>query len=328
MKYLLAALLFFSSHAFAQDYEITETPFNKFVKQPSVVWAVYANDTISFDLPHFSATLLNKIKKGRLKISNVLEPGTQGENHVRLKSKKSADSIFLSDPVLLTDVGEQGISKWVYQKDRIYDQLKSSPFYASQIFYISSGKLKSYVPHLSPTANFITASGIDLGQIRFFTTAINFSYSSSFSSKDKIIYLVQTHRVLEVDFIKQEDKLKETFGRNLIQCLWPSVISNKNRIYLISSGKKITGKEIISGEWTGDAVSVPVYDSDGNVSESKTFYPEISGKSFKKIEITQTWFYNETRNIVFNKIPEIILFANIKDSSGNTELKPAIKIVF
>lgn len=329
MKNLFVVFLLLSSHVFAQDYWIRETPFNKFIKQPFVEWAIAAHDTISFDVPDFSTMLLNKIKKGQLKISDVLEPGTQGEAHVRLKSQNSADSIFLSDPALITDVGEQGISKWIFQKDRIYDQLKSSPFYVSQVFYIAGGKLKSYVPYISPTAaHFVTSTGLELGSIRFFTTAINFSYAFTSSPKDKIIYLTQTRREISFDSIPyQYYRLKETFGKDMIMALWPDIISDKSNMHLVSTGKRINSKEFLKGEWLEPA-PLDIYDSLGNKIGEKNVYPEVMPYAIKRIAITQSWFYNYTWNIVYNKISDIILYAPFTDSSGIMRFQPAVKIVY
>jgi hypothetical protein len=325
MKYLLVVFLFLSSHAFAQDYEIIETPFNKFVKLPSVVWAAYANDTLLTTLPDLRVLLIKQMQADKIKTATSMQAGSKYEINIKYLTYKYSFYDGTTDEMPLFDsIGNPIKIIW---HPPVYETPKGL-LNIAQILYVKNGRLLSTVSHVSPLIDIVNSIGLILGRSEYFATAFNSNPAIASSPKDKIIFLTQTRREIIVDSIKQEDKLKETFGRNLIQCLWPSVISNKSRMYLSGSGKKITGKEIISGKWTGDAVSVPVYDSLGNLSESKTFYPEVSAKSFKKIEITQTWFYNETKNIVFNKIPEIILFANIKDSSGNTELKPAIKIVF
>ena len=325
MKYLLAALLFFSSHAFAQDDEITETPFNKFIKQPSVVWAVYANDTLLTTLPDLRALLIKKMRSDKIKTATAVRAGSSDETGIKyLKYQFSSYDGIIDEIPVFDSAGNLVKTIW---HPPVYETPEGL-LNIAQIMYVKNGRLLSTVNHVSPVIDIVNSTGLILGRSEYFATAFNSNPAFVSSPKDKIIFLTQTRKLIDVDSIKQEDKLKETFGRNLIQCLWPSIISNKGRMYLSGSGKKITGKEIPAGEWTGDAVSVPVYDSIGNISESKTFYSEVSARSFKKIEITQTWFYNTTKNIVFNKIPEIILFANIKDSSGKTELKPAIKIVF
>ena len=64
---------------------------------------------------------------------------------------------------------------------------------------------------------------------------------------------------------------------------------------------------------------------EGNVTSKKIEKYVLSPTIFKKVIINQTWFYNDTKNIFFNKIPDIILYAKF---SGEDDLKPILKISF
>ncbi|MFN0081862.1 MAG: hypothetical protein ACKVOM_05040, partial [Ferruginibacter sp.] len=76
-------------------------------------------------------------------------------------------------------------------------------------------------------------------------------------------------------------------------------------------------------------VSVPVYDSVGNLFGNRLISEEINAGSFDKISITQQWYYNDTKNIVYCLIPEAYLFLKKADKVSSTkDVKPVLKITF
>ena len=117
------------------------------------------------------------------------------------------------------------------------------------------------------------------------------------------------------------------FGHNIIETLWPYIENNKIVLYSVPENKKITLHEINKENLLNlQTVNVPIYDSVGNLSGTKLIVTEIISTIFDRIIITQEWYYNETKNIVFCKIPDAILSIpklNMEDTATHE-----IKIVF
>ena len=199
-----------------------------------------------------------------------------------------------------------------------------------QILFVEKGKLLSYISRVSPLKNIITPSGVRLGQSEYFSTALNLYPSSQKSKKDKIIFLKTTTTTISVDSINKNDRLKETFGHNLIETLWPYIVSKKISLFNVASNQPTTLNQINNNNQLNlETVSVPVYDSLGNLFGSKLISEEITANSFDKISISQQWYYNDTKNIVYCIIPEAYLFLKkTRKKTSGEDLKPSLKINF
>ena len=304
----------------------TPASFNSFTKLATVEWAVRANDTLVCLKPNIRTDLINKTKAK--KILSKLDVWDDS-NEELIITPSSIENILvrlygnhydMDFPTYDSLGNEVKVLKKHIVKDNADGFIN-----IHQKFYIENGKLKSYVSYVSPTKKLVTPQGIDLGTSETFNTAFNKKYNYSPSPKDKIIFLKKTQRELYVDSIKKEDKYKETFGRNMVETLWPYVLANKLKVYAVPTGKLLNAKDINSALIGNPTVEVPVYDMEGNVTSKKIEKYVLSPTIFKKVIINQTWYYNDTKNIFSNKIPEIILYAKF---SGEDDLKPILKISF
>jgi hypothetical protein len=106
--------------------------------------------------------------------------------------------------------------------------------------------------------------------------------------------------------------LKEVYGRNMIEAMWNEIMNDKNEFIDIKSGQKTSAKGLRKYTFPS-SITIPVYDSLGNIMGTKNYNEPLSPYLFQQIEITQNWFYNYSKNIVINNIPDITLFLRSKN---------------
>ncbi len=329
MRALLLFFLVQTSSVLAQNYfPIKKTQLNKFVEESSIEWAIYKNDTLRTDSPDLRDILLRKMINKKIEIFEpIYINGTDDDN-----------KIIYTKPELIYDhlnhggnIGYDRLGNKIFYKAteliELINYLPKGVNNLYQILYIKNRKLLAYISHASPLFDITSPQGTHFGRIEYFSTAINIKPFSSNSSKDKIIFLKKTTTEFYVDSIKKENKLKEMFGHNIIETLWPYIENNKIVLYSVPENKKITLHEINKENLLNlQTVNVPIYDSVGNLSGTKLIVTEIISTIFDRIIITQEWYYNETKNIVFCKIPDAILSIpklNMEDTATHE-----IKIVF
>ena len=247
MKYSLLLLLFVSTKIIAQNEPRIETPFNSFTKLPSVEWAISANDTILFLKPDLRKMLIQKMKAE--KISTALQIWDDTKEEMNIKQSRLDDNLVMmygthwdhEDP-FFDALGNQVKTK----KREIEKDYTEGPLQIHQKYYIEKETLKSYISYVSPIKKIVTPQGIYLGTSETFATSFNKKYNYSPSPKDKIIFLKKTQREIFVDSIKKEHTYKETFGRNMVESLWPYVLANKLKVYSIATGKLLKVEDINS----------------------------------------------------------------------------------
>ena len=324
MKYSLLLLLFVSTKIIAQNEPRIETPFNSFTKLPSVEWAISANDTLICLQPNIRTELINKMKANKILSKFNVWDDSKEELDVTQSKLSEICKMLNGYDFELPIYNETGnviqVKKREIEKDIADGLLK-----IHQKLYIENGKLNSYISYVSPIKKVVSAQGVYLGNSEVFATAFNKKYNYSPSPKDKIIFLTKTERELFVDSIKKENKNRETFGRNMVETLWPYVLANKLKVYSVATGKLLNVKEINSEFIGNPSIIVPMYDSVGNVTSKKIDKYPLMPSIFTKVIINQMWYYNDTKNIFFNKIPHIILYSKFV---GEEELKPILKISF
>lgn len=125
-------------------------------------------------------------------------------------------------------------------------------------------------------------------------------------------------------------QVKQLYEKNLIKTLWTLIRNKKLEMLSPTTNKKLTMDELNDILNTGDKIPVPFYDSTGTITSKGYFYPEeISPTVFKEIQINQQWYYNETKNIVFCRIPEVILFSfTVNNGIAEQKLSPILKLCF
>ena len=332
MRVLLFALIIFSKITFAQNTTRVETPFNSFIKSPNVLWAINANDTIRFEKPNLAAFLVKKMYAGKIKTADsYFENDSKDENNLRYISISECNEIINGnhgedDMPIFDSLGNIiQIKKRKNKFDSISPLIK-----LNQKIYIENNKLLSYISYVSPMKRFITPQGLDLGDGPLFATAINKQYDATSSSNDKVISLGNTTRTFYMDSINNYESCKTTLGRNLIESLWPSIENNKIELYSYPENKKLQFKEMNEKySLNEEQVEVPVFDNNGLKIQTIKAVNESKSNIVDKITITQNWFYNDTKNIVFCKISSaIISFKNINDNTTTNKVSGQIKLVF
>jgi hypothetical protein len=138
--------------------------------------------------------------------------------------------------------------------------------------------------------------------------ALNPKYNTVAGPQDHIIYLGATEKTIYPDSIPFYDRLKETYGRNMIAALWPSIESGRIAVYNLESKVKISKANFIEGDFPGgESIQVPVYNDAGELIGNRTLYQAPKPSGFDRITLTEKWYYDETKNIIIAKIPEAVI---------------------
>ncbi len=329
MRILFLFVCLYSSTLFGQNYYTTQkTNFNKFVEKPNIEWAMYRNDTLQTDKPDLRDMLLTKMREKKIKIFAFEISGNISENNLGIKKANyTTDDLDHAQLIPMFDSLGQEIPSHIQVPT---DPGPSGIVSLHQILYVENGQIKSYISRVSPLKNINTSSGNFLGRTEYFSTALNTNPTSNKSKKDKIIFLKTTTTAIAIDSIDKNNRLKETFGHNLIETIWPYIVSNKISLFTAASNQPTTILKINNNNQLNlETVVVPVYDSLGNLFGTKLISEEITANSFDKIALIQQWYYNDTKNIVYCIIPEAYLFLKTTRKEIPAEdLKPALKITF
>jgi hypothetical protein len=330
MRIILILLCFILNQVKAQHQPIP-TQFDKFINQPSIEWAAYANDTLRFEKTDLNKLLIRRFSKNEIKSSLSVYSSIEEANHISYLLKPQLDSLVLytfgcTMPVLDSNGITVGI-KIKSPEPYIPDTLSLGLTDITQILYIENGKLRSYIPWVSPRIIPIaTSTGISLGNSDYFSSCFNFKYNYQWYNQDKNLFLSHTKRILRVDTVEVENKLKELYGRNLVETLWSYILENKYALYLPENNQKLFADDITTD--LIEKLTVPIYDSLGNATGKFVKQP-INPKIFTAAELEQDWYYDYTRNIVFNKIKALHLYAKKWTPKSNTaKSSPILKIVF
>ncbi len=320
-------IIHFSSSA-QTNSPTSKTNFNKFIEKPSIEWAMYHNDTLQTDSPDLRDILITKMKEKRIKIFAAEIAGNINENNI--SNKKTSYDLAKLDDIQTISIFDSMGNEVATNNTIIKDQGPVGLLNVYQILYVENGKILSYTNRVSPLKNIITPSGVFLGIAEYFSTALNKNQHTQKSKRDKIIFLKSNIITLVIDSINKNDRLKETFGHNVIETLWPYIISNKISVFNVASNHPTTINQINNRNQLNLAtVSVPFYDSLGNLFGHKLIADEIDAGSFNKISITQQWYYNDTKNIIYCHIPEAYLFLKRPaEGSATKDIKPVLKIIF
>ena len=329
MRALLFALIIFSKITFAQNTTRVETPFNSFIKSPNVLWAINANDTIRFEKPNLAALLVKKMYAGEIKTTESLTNDSKQENNLNYKNIEENDRVLGGDTIEIRFHDPYGN---VYEpiKKRNDPDTITGLIEISQKLFIENDKLLSYISYVTPFKRFITPEGVDLGDAAIFSAAFNLNYEANGNSNDKVISLGTTTRTFYMDSMNNYESCKTTLGRNLIESLWPSIENNKIELYSYPENKKLQFKEMNEKySLNEEQVEVPVFDNNRLKIQTIKAVNESKSNIVDKITITQNWFYNDTKNIVFCKISSaIISFKNINDNTTTNKVSGQIKLVF
>jgi hypothetical protein len=328
MKKLFFLFLLLPVHrVFSQD------PFTKFVEKKQVRFATYLVDTFHFSNPNLSLVartlLANGSVKARIPVEQKNErmPGYAGIEDIRARISPNRESkVMDADGNITGTVVEAGDA---LLSSRYFDEQTSDLVEIPQILYIESGQLKSYVPYFSTKYAVFTSWGQKLGISNAFNTGFNKDRSASKRDIKNARMLGATSTTIRLDTIKQENLLKQLYGQNLLEGLWPSIGKKQYQIYRIDSMTRIAFEDLRRGLFS--STSVPIYDEEGKLTDTKVSPIDLEPlhpSAFVSMQLKQNWFYNERKNILFSTITELILHAT-KGAPVNGEqiLTPILKIL-
>ena len=322
-KKLTLIFLFANQILFAQN-KTQPTPFDKFVTKPGIEWAAYASDTVNFTSADLNNLLLKRISKKEIKASKPVESRTDGTDKITYSPLDSIDQAFYGDriDILMDSTGTQ------YFLKRDVPEKDSSNFKrteVTQILYVEKGKLKSYIPFITPTLPvYMMSSGQYIGERFYFTSCFNYAYNSKPRNKSKLIFLTQTKKMIGLTTTQRADQLKEMYAQNLVEPLWPYVLKNEIDVFAIKDNRKLKPEESDISLTMNEPIIIPIYDSVGTVISYVVTSKPVDMNRFTDVQLLQDWYYDQRRNKIFSNIKEIILFVKKDDK----ETAPVLRLVF
>jgi|ERR1035437_888870 hypothetical protein len=317
----LTVLLLINVSAFAQITGArSPIKFDKFIDGKKIQWAAYANNTLTLDKYNLTDDLYKRFQNGKIKISLPISRDSLMQDS-KISFINKADLEKLSFPPGITP------SDFNLQKPTNRVDSNSALINIEEILYVANGKLHSYIPWISPKISVYTSRDQFIGTAEYFSSCLNTKYKFSPSKKDKLIFINSTKKKILIDSIPHIEMLKQLYGINILEAIWDDIMSDKNEIIDISSGQKTSVKNLQRYNFA-NSITIPVYDSLGNIIASNNYNLPATPSLFQQIEITQDWFYDYTKNIVTNNITDITLFVRSKSFLDEGVLKPFIKITF
>ena len=320
-KKLTLIFLFASQVLFAQNKPLP-TQFDKFVNKPGIEWAAYASDTVNFTSAGLNNLLLKRISKNEIKASKPVESRTAETDKITYCPLDSIDQAFYGDriDIMMDSTGTQ------YFMKREVPEKDSSNFKrteVTQILYIEKGKLKSYIPFITPTLPVYMSTGKYIGERFYFTSCYNYTYNNKPRYKSKLIFLTQTKKMISLA-TTQNDQLKEMYGQNLVEAIWPHVLKNKIDVFAIKDNWKLKREELDISIAVNEPILVPIYDSAGNVISYVVTSKPVDMNRFTDVQLVQDWYYDHKRNKIYSNIKELILLLKKDDK----EMAPVLRLVF
>lgn len=325
MKKKLTLIFLLTSHIlFAQN---KTTQFDKFVSKPGIEWAIYASDTINFTNADLNNLLLKRISKNEIKASLPVESRTAETDKITYSPLDSIDQAFYGDrlDILMDSTGTQ------YFLKRDIPEKDSSNFKrteVTQILYIEKGKLKSYIPFITPTLPVYMSTGGYIGERFYFTSCFNYTYNNKPRNKSKLIFLTQTKKMIKLDIPESTHRLKEMHGNNLLQTLWPYVLENKIDAFYPDSSRKLKPEELNVNLAYNEPLLIPLYDDEGVVVGYRAITDPIDTKKFTDIQLLQDWYYDHKKNKVYSNIKEVVLYLSKFNKKEVEEPVPVLRLVF
>lgn len=322
---LTLILLLIGQVLFAQNK--TATPFDKFVKKSTIEWAAYASDTINFSQAGLNTLLLSRLERKVINASLPVESRTEAANQVRYSILDTIDHAFYGDDTELLIGSPDNEPK----QNKIIPIKNNSNFKITeltQILYVEKGKLKSYIPFISPTLPVFMSSGNYIGERFYFSTCFNYTYNQKPRKKSKLIFLLQTKKMMPLHPPQQTDQLKTMYGKNLLETLWPYRFANKIDAYTIDGNRKLAPGELNANTSNDQPSIVPIYDSVGHIIRYQVVARQAEPNEFTDAQIWQDWYYDTKKNKVFSFITTMVLYVNTSNQKENIEPEAILKLVF
>ncbi len=311
----------------------SQNMFTKFIENKSVQWAVNMNDTFHFANPNLSLILRNKFNAAQIKVSSIEDD--KNISKINYASKDAVISRIAPDNKITRIDAQGNVSEIMAYADNplfssyYFDAQTNDLVEIQQILYLQSGRLKSYIPWVSPKYSVYTSWGEKLGVANVFNTAFNKQRKTAASLKKKVQLLGSTKTMMRLDTSK--NMLKQLYAQNLLQALWPHLHKKQYEIYRADSAIKIPFEKINKTLVDTQQINIPQYDAEGNITAYKILTQQdqpLELSSITGVEIIQHWFYKAKKNIVFNTIEQLVLYAH-KWNNGQLDglASPILKIM-
>lgn len=307
--------------------------FTSFVENKKISFAIITNDTFHFRNPNLSLLLRDALSKGKVK-GSIIEDEKNFSTLTYANKEAIINRVAPNRESKVMDADGNITATVVEAEDplfssRYFDEQTNDLLEIQEVLYIESGILKSYVPYVSPKYAVFTSWGQKLGISNSFSTAFNKKRSISSSLKKKAVLIGTTKTIKRLDTVQQQNLLKQLYGQNLLQALWPNLHKKQYEFYKMDSLIKIPFEKINMGLVSNPAV--PVYDAEGNLTGTK-MYPmddqPLNLSLITNIQLEQNWYYHAGKNILFNLITELVLYTKKTDeNTGAERTAPVLKII-
>lgn len=325
MKKMLTVILLLIGQIVTAQIIHQPSQFDKFINDKKIEWAAYNSDSFYFNKAGLNDLLVKRLANKEIKASLPIAARSAEINNIQNLLKDSIDKLILTDGhkvIPLYDSNGNVIKANIFQKESnasIYNITE-----VTQILFIEKGVLKSYVPFVTPTLPLFLSSGKYLGESYYFNTAYNFKHNYKLRKRHKVIFLEQTNKPLQLKPSDEENGLKELYGKNLIETLWPYIMENKIDVISKDGKKLMAAADLNNTSGISGIALIPLYDSVNAVYTYKSEYSKLTPAVFTHAVLVQDWYYNQTKNIVFNKIKEMYLYTDDDSKTAS----PVLRLVF
>jgi hypothetical protein len=301
---LIVIFLYIVNNCFSQ-VKPQPTRFDRFVHKPKITWAAYASDTFSFT--GFNEFLLRRLELKQIKASLPVDSRSAEADQIKYVSFDSINRVFFDEDA------EKKIDSTTFKITEV-----------TQILYIKDGKLKSYIPWVTPAVPTYISTGTYIGERFYFNTAYNYKYDHKPRKRHKPVFLGRTSKMIRLD--DPANKLKEMYGQNLLTAAWSHISGSGTTVYTADGIHKLdpTSINIVGGK--RQMQPVPIYDSTSRSTINKYIVaegPEVTGE-YTHVQLVQDWYYAQKRNIMINYIREMVVYM----TREKKETVPVLKLVF
>lgn len=320
-------LLLFSQLAHSQE------SFTKFSEKKTVKWAAFVTDTLRFSNPNLSLLLRQQLNSGRIKAGTV----TWDDNFIIDKNISKAIITERIAPNQISQVANDNgeiiatvrEAEDVLLSGKYFDKEINDLVEMAQVIYIQDDKLRSYVPWASPKHFVYTSWHQKLGMANAFSTAFNTCRAFTSRQKRQSIFLGRSSSNLVPDSTSRMKMVKQFYGHQLLQELWPLIAKNNYELFAIDSSRATSFEQLTQSLLGVSNPAVPVYDEEGNLGSYQSLPPlPLSAGSFTGVALEQEWYYHSKKNRVFTLPTALLLYAKKrKDGLLQEEASPILKIM-
>ena len=323
----LTVIFLLICHISSAQNNTQPTQFDKFVAKPKIEWAAYASDTFNFTTANFNNLLLNRLGKKQIKASLPIESRTASTNHIKYTIIDSIEHVFYGDNAdVVMDSAGNTISRKraVPTKDTSNFKLTE----VTQILYVEDGKLKSYIPFVTPTLPVFISTGKYIGERFYFTSSFNYKYNCKPRKISKLIFLKQTKKMIKLDPEQKSDQLKNMYGKNLLQTLLPYIQAKHIEVSSVDGNRNVKPEEWNTNLSGMEPVISPIYDSVGNIAKYNIESSTMDPNKFTDVQLVQDWYYDYRKNKIFSTITEMVLYLSKFNKEDNKETVPVLRLLF